>query len=214
MKTHAILLIFAFAFSNALIKSNENSKVCIDAAIHGRSQERHMANPYDPAEMEYPGKITQVPDPCGGFAGQTVYIVGDNGLSLSRCNGCGPGKAPNSVTMYTTPGPSYTKWQLSVLNGKCVMKSDIGAYAARCDTCWKGASYPQSVFNHVTDPKGAPYAQWTITPQGNGQYAIKSDIGTYITRCNRCVPGMSNPDAAFVIDETPKPQSLWKIYQA
>ncbi|ELA41762.1 uncharacterized protein VICG_01266, partial [Vittaforma corneae ATCC 50505] len=149
-------------------------------------------------------------DNCGGFEGKKVYIVADNGLYLARCYGCGSGSNPNSVTVHGRAGDGFAMWTLSSLDGKCILKSDIGQYAARCNGCWRGGKYPDSVFNHIKDPNGAPYAQWTVEKVGD-KFGFKADTGKYMARCYLCVPGLAKDNAATVHFDSATGPALWNI---
>lgn len=147
-------------------------------------------------------------DGCGGFSGKKVYIGADNGLLLARCY-CAPGKNPNMVTVHGLRGNVFAQWTLTGINGKCYLKSDIGKYAARCHSCWKGGKYPDSVFNHV-DSIGPAYAQWKVEKVGD-KFAFKADTGKYMARCFLCLPGMAKDNAAMVHYTLPTGPALWSI---
>lgn len=209
------LLVCALALSGVRAP-NPNTTSCIARVLNEKTQQPAAFGTPDPAAASgYPGQVTQAPDPCGGFSGKKVYIVSDNGLYLARCHGCGPGTAKywESVTVHGGPGQSYSTWTLIPVSGKCALKTDIGAYAARCNQCWRNSSHPDAVFAHVTDTANAPYAQWAVVKVGD-KFAFKADNGKYMARCNNCVPGMAKSNSALVSAGTPEGPALWDIKPA
>jgi len=92
------------------------------------------------------------------------------------------------------------------------LKSDSGKYLARCNNCWNKAAYPDAAFVHVSTPTGNPYALWTPERLANGKWALKSDSGKYLSRCNGCVTGGTTPDYAFVANSNANaPYDQWTV---
>jgi len=152
---------------------------------------------------------------CFGLEGRR-YLIADNGLRLARCNGCGPGANPNSVSVHGKQGDEFAIWTLESVGNKCALKSDIGQYAARCNGCWRGGAYPDSVFDHVAQASAdQPWSLWTVEIVGN-QYALKADTGRYMARCQGCVPGGAAPNFAFVhVDSYANASyALWTVESA
>ncbi|MDJ0800591.1 MAG: hypothetical protein QNJ51_27925 [Calothrix sp. MO_167.B12] len=96
---------------------------------------------------------------------------------------------------------------------KVALKADSGNYAARCNNCIPGGAYPDSVFVHVTDLAGSPWAHWEIEHLDNGKYALKADSGKYMARCNNCISDGAYPDSVFVHATNPngEPWAQWEI---
>ncbi|KAM0680566.1 hypothetical protein GINT2_001254 [Glugoides intestinalis] len=156
---------------------------------------------------------------CSGFANKKVKIIADTGKLLSRCNGCGPGKYSNSISMHLSkddPNP-YSKWTIVPSNGKCALKSDLGSYAFRCVNCWTtGSVYSDSLFLPSTSsdtPPTGPESLFTIEKQSSGKFIFKADTGKLIGRCNGCFSGskLSPPDFAFVHTSSPASYNVWSI---
>lgn len=72
-----------------------------------------------------------------------------------------------------------------------------GLYLSRCNSCWNGGAYPDSVFVHSNNPNVA-YSQWTPVAQANGKYSFQSDNGRFLARCNGCAPSSASANFAFV----------------
>ena len=98
---------------------------------------------------------------------------------------------------------------------KIALRADSGKYAARCNSCIPDGAYPDSVFVHVADLAGSPWAQWELQHLDNGKYALKGDNGKYMARCNTCIPGGAYPDSVFVhvTDVNSSPWAQWEIAQ-
>ena len=96
---------------------------------------------------------------------------------------------------------------------KVALKADSGKYMARCNQCIPNGAYPDSVFVHVTDLAGSPWAHWDIERLDNGKYTLKADSGNYAARCNSCVPGGAYPDNVMVHATNPNGESWaqWEI---
>jgi len=142
-----------------------------------------------------------------------VHIIADSGKLLARCNGCGPGSYPDSVTVHANRGDAWAQWVVEARGNKCALRSDTGRYAARCNGCWRGGAYPDSVFNHAgTASLGQSWTVWDMKRFGH-KVAFRADTGRYMARCNGCVPGGAYPDAAFVHARNPpsEPWALWTI---
>jgi len=150
---------------------------------------------------------------CLGYVGKKVHIIADSGKLLARCNGCGPGSYPDSVTVHANRGDAWAQWVVESRGNKCALRSDTGRYAARCNGCWRGGAYPDSVFNHAgTASLGQSWTVWDMKRFGH-KVAFRADTGRYMARCNGCVPGGAYPDAAFVHARNPpsEPWALWTI---
>lgn len=91
------------------------------------------------------------------------------------------------------------------------MKADTGSYLARCNNCVIGGNVANFAFINV-DSALNPLAQWTLEKAWNfliGPVTLKSDVGTYLTRCNNCAPG-TFPDSAGVYGKNSNnPLSIW-----
>ncbi|RHY93261.1 hypothetical protein DYB35_008190 [Aphanomyces astaci] len=104
-------------------------------------------------------------------------------------------------------GPlSYsTKWTVrnKPHTGRITLVLDTGAYLGRCHGCAGGATLPDQAFavppsgvNYLVDPN----VQWTREEAGpDNRIALKGDMGTYLSRCQSCVPIIGGvPDAMFM----------------
>ena len=100
------------------------------------------------------------------MTGIKVALKADDGKYAARCNNCIPnGAYPDSVFVHVGDLASspWAYWELEKMdNGKYAFKADSGKYMARCNNCIPNGAYPDSVFAHVTNPEGEPWAQWEI----------------------------------------------------
>lgn len=94
------------------------------------------------------------------------------------------------------------------------LQADDGHWMARCAGCQPVAP---NVFNNsmmlhigtVGTPPEQPFARLTLQDAGNGQVALRADDGSYLARCNRCVPAGATPDFLFShITKAADPKSL------
>jgi hypothetical protein len=119
-----------------------------------------------------------------------------------------------------TTEPSATKTNSSattrVQPGDIIaLQSDTGKYLARCEACIPGAPVANSAFIHVVSPSEGPWAKWTVVDAGGGKIALKSDIGTYLARCNKCIPNAHLEDTAFVHATSPSVDyAKWTVEDA
>ncbi|CAK4837812.1 unnamed protein product [Aphanomyces euteiches] len=140
---------------------------------------------------------------CQFNDGDVVTLLGDNGNWMARCNGCVPrASIPDSVFVHS-PGniapPDFAKWKVfNTGDGKLAFQADTGKFIARCNGCAPTAASPDEAFLHVSDWRGAPYAQWSCEDVGGGKIALMADTGNYLARCNGCLGGAPYADSAFV----------------
>ncbi len=83
---------------------------------------------------------------------------------------------------------------------KIALRADTGNYLTRCNGCYRGAAYPDSATMHITQAvlASSPYAHWTLEKLANGKYALRTDTGNYLARCNGGIPNAAHPDSAMV----------------
>ena len=150
--------------------------------------------------------------PAGAFAADATAIKvalrsADSGNLLARCNACVPkGAYPDNVGVHVPvsqlTSATWAQFYLQKLaNGKYALQSvDSGNYVARCNACVPGGAYPDSAFVHVTPAQlpGATWAQFTLERLSDGKYALRTDSGNYLARCNNCIPSGAYPDNVFV----------------
>ena len=140
-----------------------------------------------------------------------VYLVGDTGNLLARCNGCGPGSYPDSAGVHAARGAPWATWSAFSIGNKVAFQSDSGKYLARCNGCWAGGANPDSAFVHESNPNN-PWAQWTPVLHDDGTYSFLSDNGKYLARCNGCVPRGATPDFGFVHEtNSNNPWAKWRV---
>lgn len=151
-----------------------------------------------------------------------VALQADTGKWFSRCRNCqqavydGTKANSDTVTVHInlpTPNQPYAQFEvIDMGGGKIALKSDLGKYVARCNSCVKGGAYPDFLTIHVTDPS-VPYAQFTPELLSNGKYALKADTGKYVARCNGCSPSAAYSDTVtvHVEDPTDAPYAQWEM---
>lgn len=96
-------------------------------------------------------------------------------------------------------------------NVKIILRADDNHLLARCNNCIPNGAYPDSAMVHVPYEKfkDSPWAIFNLQALDNGKYALQSDSGNYIARCNNCIPGGAYPDNVMVhvkeeeLDESP-----------
>ena len=156
------------------------------------------------------------------FPSGVVNLQSETGKYLSRCENCGapnPGYPyANSASIYeTNPRNPTAIWSVVKIGDKIALRADNGLFLSRCYYCWKQSAYPNSVFVHVPEEemRRSAYAQWTPELLSDGTWAFKSDVGTYLARCNNCVTGGKYPDMAFLVfSDTRMGTSHWKVTPA
>lgn len=138
-----------------------------------------------------------------------VILRADNNNLLARCNHCIPsGAFPDSGAVHV-PYKEFLKsdgmpWAVFTMhkldNGKYAFEADSGNYIARCNNCVPRAAYSDNIMVHVSSAElsNAPWAQFTLKRLKNGKYALQTDSGKYVARCNNCIPGGAKADMAFV----------------
>jgi len=146
-----------------------------------------------------------------------IALKADSGKFAARCANCIPKEAyPDNMAVHATDlSQPSAQWFLRKLsNGNYALKSvDSGKYAARCNNCIPGASYPDSVFVHANDSNQA-YAQWKLERLTNGKYALRSaDSGKYAARCSNCAPGALYPDNVFFHELETSSSSPWAQWE-
>ena len=168
-------------------------------------------------------KVTPYVSPADKFLEEypdgVVNLQADSGKYLARCEKCG---TPNPSYPYDNsagvhgenPIDPIAIWSAVKIGDKIALKGDNGLFLSRCYYCWQSGSYPNSVFVHVPEEemRRSAYAQWTPELLSDGKWAFKSDVGTYLARCNGCVTGGKYPDMAFLVfSDTKLPTSHWKV---
>jgi len=147
-----------------------------------------------------------------------VILRADDNHLLARCNNCIPNGAYPDSAMVHVPYDKFehSPWavfQLHLLdNGKYAFQADSGNFIARCNNCVPGAAYSDNVMVHVTpqDLPNSPWAQFTLIRLRNGKYALQSDSGNFVARCNSCIPNAAYPNSAFVhVSQNELERSPW-----
>ena len=64
------------------------------------------------------------------------FLQADTRGYLSRCNDCGIGNYPDSVSLEENGGYSWTIWEISSQGNQVAFKSDSGKFLAVCHECW------------------------------------------------------------------------------
>ncbi len=105
-----------------------------------------------------------------------------------------------TLLRWTTP----QAWTLEVVGSQVAFKGANGKYLSRCNGCWSGGSYPDSVFVHTPDRQ--PWSLWTPIRYACRKYLLKSGNGQFLARCDGCVTGNTNK---FVFLRDPIPDDTW-----
>ena len=151
-----------------------------------------------------------------------IALKADSGNYLGRCNSCVPGgtyqdSAFVHVTQAQLASSPYAQFSLQRLaNGKYALQADTGNYLGRCNSCVPGGAYADGSFVHVSPATlpSAPYAQFDLQRLANGKYALQTDTGFYLGRCNGCVPNGAYPDSAFMhVPPGQLPSSPWAQWE-
>ncbi len=95
-------------------------------------------------------------------------------------------------------------WTLEIVGSQVAFKGVNGKYLSRCNNCWVGGAYPNSVFVHLPDRQAA--SLWTPIRHASGKYLFKSDNGQFLARCDGCVTGNTNK---FVFLRDAIPDDTW-----
>lgn len=213
----AVLLRLEGAFDGEQTTNKKETLMSLETGTQRPSARRAFARGRGPAVIVACLTLLAISAGSLGAADLKIGLKADTGKYAARCNNCIPNESyPDNVAVHGTDlSKQYVQWYIQKLdNGNYALKSvDSGKYAARCNNCIPDASYPDSVFVHVTDP-GPAYAQWVLTRLANGKYALRSaDSGKYFARCNGCAPGSSYPDNVFVHLKDPSgaPYAQWEI---
>lgn len=140
------------------------------------------------------------------FAFASSAIVGLGGL-IDRDRIISP---LNPLTTYTPLNPLNTLNPLTRAFpvGLVNILGDNGRYLARCRNCGVGTyTEPASLFE--TDGSRS-WARWAIQRFGD-KYAFRSDIGSYLGRCDKCWGNSLFSHAAFIHEKDcdSKPWALW-----
>lgn len=101
--------------------------------------------------------------------------------------------------------------QFDLYPGIVNIKSDIGLYLARCDSCGNSIEGTQnSATVHESNPD-AEYAIWVIEPIVDS-ISLRADNGKYLRICNKCWEGGAYEDAAFANGENQLGPSMWSAF--
>ena len=95
-------------------------------------------------------------------------------------------------------------------NGKWAFKGDNGKYLSRCYGCVPGSTQPDFAFVNAVTALNNPAAQWTVSPNiPTGPVNIKSELGTYLTRCRDCGPEYASDSAGIYGTDPNNLLSIW-----
>lgn len=158
------------------------------------------------------GEKVAIESGCKGLEGGKKYLISDIGEMLARCSDCSKPSVDKkqSVAVHGKYGDIFAQWTFEPFGDKCAIKSDIGFYVGRCHGCWNNGAYPNSLFNHVqTSGPDYPFSLWEVEKHCN-LYSFKADTGTYLARCEDCVPGGTKKNFAFVHANYPVAHALWR----
>jgi hypothetical protein len=147
--------------------------------------------------------------------GAIITLRADNGSYLVACNNCiTDATYPWSARIAGNSADDAAKWIIEKLPGdKVALRSVLnGQYLSRCHTCIKGSSQPNSAFVHIADPKGQPWAQWSISERPGGKVALKADNGNYLARCLNCTTNIDDGgDTSVNSGNINDPMAQWSI---
>ncbi|GLE04173.1 hypothetical protein PINS_up013084 [Pythium insidiosum] len=128
-----------------------------------------------------------------------------------------PTPAPTTATPVPTPPPTTAAPSdpIAKCSSNVIALQSEGWYLSRCTGCVHGPppGLSDSATVHVTNPQGAPHAQWQVERIDENRIALKSDTGKYLARCYDCIPASSFPDAVFVhvSDWRSTPDAQWVV---
>lgn len=101
-------------------------------------------------------------------------------------------------------------FQLEVFGTRVAFKGSNGLYLTRCNGCWPGANFTDSVTASAANATGS--ALWTAETLANGKYQFISDIGGYLARCSGCNFSPFSKNFAFVNNvNSSDPVGQWNI---
>ena len=131
--------------------------------------------------------------------GAKVALQADNGLWMSRCNGCQKtvnNRWSDTVLLTGEVNVFSTFTVRAYPDGKIGLVADNGRLVSYCNGCIPGASTPD--FLVIQNPGDADnvFNRFEVVRLANDRFALKSSNGKYASRCRGCSPGASLPDQA------------------